>query len=34
MRNDEIRVHYTGWSIKYDEWVVKNSERVQKQCIF
>jgi len=28
----EIRVHYTGWSNKYDEWIEKDSERILKQC--
>jgi len=32
LRNNEIRVHYTGWSNKYDEWIEKDSERILKQC--
>lgn len=31
LRNNEIRVHFTGWSNKYDEWIEKNSDRVLKQ---
>lgn len=32
VRNDQIRVHYSGWSVKYDEWIDWHSNRVQKQC--
>ena len=32
MRADEVKVHYNGWDRKYDEWILKDSERIQKQC--
>ena len=33
IRNDLVKVHYTGWSTKYDEWIPAFSERIIKQCI-
>lgn len=33
LRNNEIRVHFSGWSNKYDDWIDKSSGRAQKQCI-
>ena len=26
-----MKVHFTGWSYKYDEWIDEGSERVLKQ---
>jgi len=31
VRNDMVRVHYTGWSPKFDEWVEISSDRILKQ---
>jgi hypothetical protein len=31
VRKDDIRVHYTGWSQKFDEWIDKKSDRILKQ---
>ena len=34
MRTNEIRVHFTGWANKFDEWISRTSDRIQKQCNF
>ena len=26
-----FKVHFTGWSSKYDEWIEENSDRIVKQ---
>ena len=31
MKKDYLRIHYSGWHEKYDEWILKNSRRVQHQ---
>jgi hypothetical protein len=31
VRQDNIYIHYTGWSAKYDEYINKNSERIIQQ---
>lgn len=30
-RGPMLKVHFTGWSYKYDEWISEDSERVLKQ---
>jgi len=30
-RNEDIKVHYSGWSAKYDEWINVRSDRLLKQ---
>ena len=30
IRENEIMVHYMGWESKWDEWIPKTSERIQR----
>jgi|LauGreDrversion4_2_1035121.scaffolds.fasta_scaffold4458249_1 hypothetical protein len=28
-----VKVHFTGWSMKYDEWIDVQSDRIVKQWV-